>query len=156
MAKSRLPQLSCRTLLANSLATLLIISSWVAYAESPQPAHGIAMHGELKYGPDFQHFDYVNPNAPKGGMLRTAARGTFDSFHGHIPKGNAVSTRSIETLLTTSDDEAFSEYGLIAESLEVPEDRSWVIFNLRQEARWHDGEPITADDVVWSFETLTT
>ncbi len=156
MAKPRLPQPSCRTLLANGLAALLIISSWVAYAESPQPVHGLAMHGELKYGPDFQHFDYVNPNAPKGGMLRTAARGTFDSFHGHIPKGNAVSTRSIETLLTTSDDEAFSEYGLIAESLEVPEDRSWVIFNLRREARWHDGEPITADDVVWSFETLTT
>ncbi len=156
MVNPRLPLPSCRTLLANSLATLLIIASWVAYAESPQPVHGIAMHGELKYGPDFQHFVYVNPNAPKGGMLRTAARGTFDSFHGHIPKGNAVSTRSIETLLTTSDDEAFSEYGLIAESLEVPEDRSWVIFNIRPEARWHDGELITADDVVWSFETLTT
>ena len=156
MAIPRLSQPSCRTLLASSLAALLIIASWVAYAESPQPMHGIAMHGELKYGPDFQHFDYVNPNAPKGGMLRTAARGTFDSFHGNIPKGNAVSTRSIETLLTTSDDEAFSEYGLIAESLEVPEDRSWVIFNIRPEARWHDGEPITADDVVWSFETLTT
>ena len=156
MAKTRLPLPSCRTFLASSLATLLIIASWVAYAESPQPMHGLAMHGELKYGPDFQHFDYVNPNAPKGGMLRTAARGTFDSFHGHIPKGNAVSTRSIETLLTTSDDEAFSEYGLIAESLEVPEDRSWVIFNIRPEARWHDSEPITADDVVWSFETLTT
>ncbi len=156
MVKARLPQPSCRTLLASSLAVLLIIASWVAYAESPQPVHGIAMHGELKYGPDFQHFDYVNPSAPKGGMLRTAARGTFDSFHGHIPKGNAVSTRSVETLLTTSDDEAFSEYGLIAESLEVPEDRSWVIFNIRPQARWHDGEPITADDVVWSFETLTT
>ena len=156
MVKTRLPLLSCRTILANTLAVLLIIASWVAYADSPQPVHGIAMHGELKYGPDFQHFDYVNPNAPKGGMLRTAARGTFDSFHGHIPKGNAVSTRSIETLLTASDDEAFSEYGLIAESLEVPEDRSWIIFNIRPEARWHDGEPITADDVVWSFETLTT
>lgn len=156
MVNPRLPQPSCRTLFASSLAALLFIASWVAYAESPQPVHGIAMHGELKYGADFQHFDYVNPDAPKGGMLRTAARGTFDSFHGHIPKGNAVSTRSIETLLTTSDDEAFSEYGLIAESLEVPEDRSWVIFNIRPEARWHDGEPITADDVVWSFETLTT
>ena len=156
MAKPRLPLLSYRTLLANSLVALLIVASWVAYAESSQPEHGIAMHGELKYGPEFQHFDYVNPDAPKGGMLRTASRGTFDSFHGHIPKGNAVSTRSIETLLTASDDEAFSEYGLIAESLEVPEDRSWVIFNIRPEARWHDGEPITADDVVWSFETLTT
>ena len=156
MVKPRLPLLSCRTILANTLAVLLIIASWVAYADSPQPVHGIAMHGELKYGPEFQHFDYVNPNAPKGGMLRTAARGTYDSFHGHIPKGNAVSTRSIETLLTASDDEAFSEYGLIAESLEVPEDRSWIIFNIRPEARWHDGEPITADDVVWSYETLTT
>ncbi len=137
------------------VCALLLASSWTL-AESPPPVHAIAMHGEPKYGPDFQHFDYVNPNAPKGGALRTASRGTFDSFHAFIPKGNAAGTRSVETLLTSSDDEAFTEYGLIAQSLEVPEDRSWVIFNLRPEARWHDGVPITADDVVWSFEILTT
>ena len=119
-------------------------------------SHGIAMHGEPKYSAGFIHFDYVNPDAPKGGELRLASQGTFDSFHGYIPKGNPASTGSIETLLTSSADEAFSEYGLIAQSLEFPGDRSWVIFNLRPEARWHDGAPITAEDVVWSFETLTT
>lgn len=132
---------------------------------SPAPAaassdvvvsHGIAMHGEPKYGPDFTHFEYVNPNAPKGGTLRLARQGTFDSFHGFIPKGNAANTGAVETLLTSSADEPFTEYGLIAETLEYPQDRSWVIFNLREQARWHDGQPITADDVLWSFETLTT
>lgn len=119
-----------------------------------KPVHALAMHGQPKYDADFEHFDYVNPDAPKGGMLRSASRGTFDSFNGFIDKGIAASTGSTETLLTRSDDEAFTEYGLIAESLEVPDDRSWVIFNLRPEARWHDGKPITADDVVWSFNTL--
>ena len=119
-------------------------------------AHAIAMHGEPKYGPDFRHFDYVNPQAPRGGEVRLGAQGTFDSFHGFIPKGNPTSTGSIETLMTSSTDEAFTEYGLIAETIEYPRDRSWVIFNLRPEARWHDGEPITAEDVKWSFETLTS
>ncbi len=119
-------------------------------------SHAIAMHGESKYAAGFTHFAYVNPNAPKGGTIRVADQGTFDSFHGFIPKGNAAATGSVETLLTASADEPFTEYGLIAETIEYPEDRSWVIFNLRREARWHDGKPITADDVVWSFETLTT
>ncbi len=117
-------------------------------------SHAIAMHGEPKYGPDFTHFKYVNPNAPKGGTLRLARQGTFDSFNGNIPKGNAGQGSSIESLLVRSFDEPFTLYGLIAESLEWPEDRSWVIFTLRPEARWHDGEPITVDDVIWSFETL--
>ena len=149
-----LPSLS--SFLKSGLAVIALLIGSVAYAQSPAPVHAIAMHGEPKYGPDFQHFDYVNPDAPKGGSLRTASRGTFDSFNPFIPKGNAVSTRSIETLLTSSADEAFTEYGLIAESMEVPDDRSWVIFNLNPKARWHDGVPITADDVVWSFETLLT
>ncbi len=138
-------------------AVALIFGIHAAMAEQTvKPVHGIAMHGAPKYGPDFKHFDYVNPNAPKGGTLFQASRGTFDSFNTLIPKGNAIGTGSTESLLTSSFDEAFTEYGLIAESLEVPEDRSWVIFNLRPEARWHDGTPITADDVVWSFETITT
>lgn len=118
--------------------------------------HALAMHGAPKYPADFTHFDYVNPDAPKGGTLRLALSGTFDSFNPYIPKGTAFSGGDIETLLTHSADEPFSVYGLIAESIEMPEDRSWVIFNLRPGARWHDGMPITADDVVWSFETLTT
>ena len=128
----------------------------VSADEIVQPVHAIAMHGAPKYGPDFEHFDYVNPDAPNGGTLRLAQRGSFDSFHNVIATGNAISTGSQETLLVSSVDEVFTQYGLIAESIEVPEDRSWVTFNLRPEARWHDGEPITADDVIWSFEMLTT
>ncbi len=152
--RNSLPSLSW--IISFSLLVVICLTGPIAYAQSPAPVHAIAMHGEPKYGSNFEHFDYVNPNAPKGGSLRTAARGTFDSFNQFIPKGNAVGTRSIETLLTSSDDEAFTEYGLIAESLEVPQDRSWVIFNIRPEARWHDGVPISADDVLWSFEALTT
>ena len=107
-----------------------------------------------RYGTDFRHFDYVNPDAPRGGSLRLAVEGTFDSFNPFIPKGNAASTGSVETLLVNRADEPFTAYGLIAESIEWPADRAWVIFNLRRKARWHDGTPITAGDVVWSFETL--
>ncbi len=107
-----------------------------------------------KYTTTFPYFDYVNPTAPKGGTLRLAVDGTYDSFNSFIPKGNAASTGSVETLLVNSADEPFTAYGLVAETMEWPADRSWVIFNLRPEARWHDGTPVTADDVVWSFETL--
>lgn len=137
-----------------ALALALIFGA--AEASTPQPVHGIAIHGEPKYGADFTHFDYVNPDAPKGGSIRLAMQGTFDSFHPFIAKGNSGPSSDIETLLTSSADEPFTAYGLIAESLEVPEDRSWAIFNLRPEARWHDGEPITVDDVIWSFNILTT
>jgi microcin C transport system substrate-binding protein len=119
-------------------------------------SHAIAMHGEPKYGPDFTHFDYVNPNAPKGGTLRLAVNGTFDSFNPFIPKGNAGTGWAVERLLVSSGDEPFTKYGLIAETIEWPQDRSWVTFTLRPEARWHDGTPITVDDVIWSFETLKT
>ena len=114
-------------------------------------SHAIAMHGKAKYGPDFKHFDYVNPDAPVGGTLRLATEGSFDSFNPFIPKGDAANPGVFETLLTSSEDEAFTEYGLIAESIEYPEDRSWVIFHLRPEARWHDGKPITPEDVIFSL-----
>ena len=125
-------------------------------AQKIYKAHAISMYDEPRYGPDFKHFDYVNPNAPKGGRMTLAAPGTFDSFHTFISKGNAASIGSIETLMMQSADEPFTNYGLIAQTLEWPEDRSWVIFNLRPEARWHDGKPITAEDVAWTFETLIT
>jgi len=120
-------------------------------------AHAITLYDEPpKYGPDFQYFDYVNPSAPKGGTFRIAPtqEASFDSFNPYIPKGNAVSTGSIETLMVSSADEPFTEYGLIAETVEWPENRSWVVFNLNPKARWHDGQPIVADDVVWTFNTL--
>jgi microcin C transport system substrate-binding protein len=144
-----------RALSSLFLAAALLVALSVASARAETPAHGLAMHGDLKYPPGFQHFDYVNPNAPKGGLLRLSDLGTFDSLNPYILKGVAANTEQVfETLLASSADEPFSEYGLIAESVEVPADRSWVIFNLRPEARFHDGSPITADDVVFSFDIL--
>jgi microcin C transport system substrate-binding protein len=127
-------------------------------AEAVQPSHGLAMHGDLQYGPGFTHFDYANPDAPKGGLLRLAAIGNYDSLNPFILKGQPASGISLvyDTLMAQSSDEPFSEYGLIAASVEVPKDRSWVIFNLRPEAHFHDGSPITADDVIYSLETLKT
>jgi microcin C transport system substrate-binding protein len=117
--------------------------------------HALAMHGTPKYGPDFSHFDYVNPDAPKGGTIRLADQGTFDSFNPFIPKGNTgIGVSYFETLLASSADEPFTEYGLIAASIEIPDDRSWVTFTLRPEARWHDGKPISVEDVIWSLKTL--
>ncbi len=127
-----------------------------ASAEEVKPRHGVAMHGEVKYPPDFKHFDYVNPQAPKGGSVKMAAIGGFDSFNGFIIKGEAAdgSAMIYDTLMVDSADEPFSKYGLLAESIELPEDRSWVAFNLRKQARWHDGKPVTAKDVVFSFNIL--
>lgn len=127
-------------------------------AQAGKVVHAIAMHGEPKYGTDFTHFDYANPDAPKGGTLKLAAIGTFDTLNPFTLKGvSAAGVPALfETLTVGSSDEAFTEYGSLAQSIEVPDDRSWVAFLLRPEARWHDGQPITADDVVYSFETLTT
>ena len=120
-------------------------------------SHAFALHGDIKYGPDFQHFEYVNPDAPKGGTVRLSAIGTYDSLNPFILKGVTAAGIGLifEALTYQSDDEPFTEYGLLAETIEIPEDRSWVAFNLRKEARWHDGNPVTSDDVIFSFETLT-
>ena len=114
------------------------------------------MHGDPKYGPDFKYFDYVNPNAPKGGTIRQSALRTFNTFNPYTIKGDAAVGLGFlyESLMTSPQDEAFTEYGLIAESIEVPKDRSWATFELRKEARWHDAKPITVEDVIWSLNTL--
>ena len=140
------------------LLLLLLAAAPAGAADASGPAHGIAMHGDLKYGPAFTHFDYVNPDAPKGGELRRYGLGSFDSFNPFIIKGNpdAGSGMIYDTLMVGAADEPFSEYGLLAETIETPPDRSWVIFRLRKEAKWHDGQPITADDVLWTFDTLRT
>jgi microcin C transport system substrate-binding protein len=119
-------------------------------------SHGLSIYGDLKYAPGFKHFDYVNPDAPKGGDVRLAAIGTFDNLNPFILKGVAAAgaAQQFETLTIASWDEPSSEYGLIAESIEMPADRTWVAFTLRPEARFHDGSPITADDVIWTFQTL--
>jgi microcin C transport system substrate-binding protein len=119
-------------------------------------SHALALHGDVKYGPDFKNFAYVNPSAPKGGTIRLATIGTFDSLNPFILKGVPAAGVGLlfDTLTVQSDDEPFTEYGLIAEKIEVPSDRSWVAYQLHPEAKWHDGSPITSDDVVFSFETL--
>ena len=120
------------------------------------PVHGIAMHGEPKYAAGFDHLDYVNPAAPKGGRIIMSRAGSFDSLNPFIIRGNRADGVSLvfDTLMTRGLDEPFTLYGLIAESIEVPEDRSWVIFRLRPEARFQDGKPVTVDDVIFSLETL--
>jgi microcin C transport system substrate-binding protein len=129
-----------------------------AYTQKVYKAHAIAMQGEPKYGADFKRFDYVNPNAPKGGTIVSGAVGSFDSLNPFILKGQTAAGVGalFETLLVPSLDEPFTEYGLLAETIEWPEDRSWVAFTLRPQARWHDGKPVTVEDVIWSFETLKT
>lgn len=128
----------------------------IVWAQDVTPAHGIAMHGTLKYPPDFKHFDYVNPNAPKGGQYRESETGTFDTLSGFVLKGVPAAGLGLiyDSLMTNSADEAFSEYGLLAETVEVPADRSWAIFNLRPQARFHDGTPVTAEDVVFTFDMI--
>ena len=119
-------------------------------------ASSIAMNGSAKYPDRFTHFDYVNPNAPKGGSVRLNSIGTYDSFNGFISKGVPAAGIGMiyETLTTGSSDEAFTEYGLIADEIEYPEDRTWVIYHLNPKAKFHDGEPIKVEDVIFTFNTL--
>lgn len=146
-----------------SLAALAPAAVWTATADAQAPATsgpvpGFAMHGDVKYPPGFKHFDYVNPNAPKGGDVKMYAIGTFDSFNFYILRGvpTTAAVSTYDTLMTASGDEPFTEYCLVCETVEVPADRSWVEFTLRREARFQDGSPITPEDVVWTFDTLKT
>ncbi len=128
----------------------------VQAAVAAEPVHGVAMHGDVKYPADFTHFDYVNPNAPKGGELRQSTFGGFDTFNPFTIKGTAAPGTGylFDTLMVESLDEPFSQYGLLAQSVEMPQDRSWVAFNIHPKARFHDGSAVTAEDVMFSFQTL--
>ncbi|SDS40212.1 microcin C transport system substrate-binding protein [Halopseudomonas xinjiangensis] len=126
-------------------------------AQAAPGNHALTLYGEPpKYSADFEHFEYANPEAPKGGTLRLSGFGGFDSFNGFISKGTAAEQLDLiyDTLTFHSLDEPFTEYGLIAERIERAEDGTWVRFHLRPEARFHDGEPVTAADVVFTFNTL--
>ena len=120
--------------------------------------HGLSLFGDLKYAEGFKNYDYVNPAAPQGGTARLIAFGTFDNFNtvvagvkGSIAMGTEL---SIETLTTSALDEVSTEYGLLAEAVSNPEDFSSVTYRLRANARWHDGKPITPDDVIFSFDVF--
>lgn len=117
-------------------------------------SHGLSLAGPLKYEADFKHLDYVNPDAPKGGQIKLSALGGFDNLNPFISKGNAGAGLGLtfDTLLTQPADSPSAEYGLIAQSIEVAEDLSFAIFNLRPEARFHDGSPITPEDLVFSLQ----
>jgi microcin C transport system substrate-binding protein len=143
-----------------ALATLLALAAASAPAaraeEGVTKSHALSLFGDIKYGPDFTHFDYVNADAPKGGTVRYSSIGTFDNLNPFILKGNAAIGLDLlfDRLMASSGDEPASEYGLVAESVEMPADRSWVQYNLRKEARFSDGTPITAEDVIWTFDTI--
>ncbi|MCK0197117.1 extracellular solute-binding protein [Ancylobacter sp. 6x-1] len=126
-------------------------------SQERQWRHGLALLGKPKYPADFKRFDYVNPDAPKGGLLRLAADGTFDTLNDILPRGNPADGMSLiyDSLMTPAADEVATEYGLIAESVSFPADFSSVTYRLRPEAKWHDGTPITPEDVMWSFEAVT-
>ncbi len=123
-------------------------------AAGPKRHHALSLVGEPKYGPDFKHFDWVNPDAPKGGRIRGYVPGSFDSLNPFTVKGDPASSLALiyDSLLTSSPDEPSVEYGQIAEWVSYPDDYSSVTFGLRPEARWHDGTPITPEDVVFSLE----
>jgi microcin C transport system substrate-binding protein len=119
-------------------------------------SHALAMNGQPRYSADFTHFDYVSPDAPKGGTVRLAATGTFDSFNPYIVKGNSADGLGLlfDTLTEQSLDEPFTEYGLLADRIALAKDRSSMTFHLRNEARFHDGSPVTASDVAFTFKIL--
>ncbi len=124
-----------------------------------EPQHGIAMYGDPALPSDFSSLPYANPDAPTGGRVVTGEVGSFDSLNPHIQKGRVpwqLRFLAYESLMGRSYDEPFSLYGLLAESIDTAEDRSWVEFTLRPEARFSDGSPVTVEDVLWSYETLGT
>jgi microcin C transport system substrate-binding protein len=162
-----------RSLLTSALAALAArlfpLPAWITAAAAQSSAapdqaptkkwrHGLSLFGDLKYPEGFKQFDYVNANAPKGGVVRQISIGTFDSFNYAVAdvKGSLAGSIGLiyETLLTPALDEVSSEYGLIAESVSYPEDYSSATYRLRAEAEWQDGQPITPEDVVFSFDTF--
>lgn len=141
------------------LAGAIALSVALSGAGMAQPMHGIAMYGAPALPPDFTHLPYANPDAPTGGRIVTGETGSFDSLNPHIREGSVpwqLRLLAYESLLGRSWDEPFTLYGLLAESVEVAPDHSWVEFTLRPEARFSDDSPVSVDDVIWSMETLGT
>src|SRR5215470_11850840 len=147
------------------LCSAAIVALSAALASLGRPAvaegavHGLSTFGELKYAADFAHFDWVNPDAPKGGRLATigtAARTSFDSFNAFILKGDPAQglDNVYDSLMTSSLDEADAVYGLVAHSAEVDPDHAWITFKLRPEAKFADGSALSAEDVIFTFTEI--
>jgi microcin C transport system substrate-binding protein len=145
------------------ILTLLLTSviAMPAMAQTAKQQKSISMHGDVKHIGDWKHFDYVNPDAPIGGPLKIHSLGTFDSLNPFIVKGTAAGGMTFigqsflyDSLMEQANDEPFSMYGLLAETIERPESNDWVAFNLNKNAKWADGQPVTADDVVWTFNVM--
>ena len=159
-------KLSRRTLLRSGAAALAAPATaatrsalaGAARADDKDWRHGLSLFGDLKYPAGFKHFDYVNPKAPKGGMVRLGGFGTFDNFNIVIRgvKGTIAAGIDLiyDTLMVAALDEVSTEYGLLAEAVSHPADFSSVTYRLRAEAKWHDGKPVTPDDVIFSFEAF--
>jgi len=149
--------------LQNAIVILVAFGGLAGGFDSPgvaaEPAHGIAMHGAPALPPGFTNLPYADPAAPKGGRVVFGETGGFDSLNPYLLKGRApwgVKVHTIESLMVRNWDEPFALYGLLAETVEVPEDRSWVEFTLRPKARFSDDSPVTVEDVIWSLETVAT
>ena len=139
------------------LAGALFLPRRFAFADDAVPAHGISMYGELQYSKGFGHFNYVDPEAPKAGTIVLSAVGTtFDTLNPFVLRGVPAAGAALvyDTLTERSLDEPFAEYGSLAETITTPEDRSYVEYQLRDTAKWHDGQPVTVEDVIFSFDIL--
>jgi microcin C transport system substrate-binding protein len=139
--------------------SLMILGSFLVFA-NPRiiVSHALSLHGKPKYPADFTHFDYANPDAPKGGTLRLSSIGTYDNFNLYAQRGLAAdgSAGFYDTLMTPSEDEIEVYYGLIADEVQYPDDYTWIVFHINPKARNQDGSPITADEVVFSFDKFLT
>ncbi len=142
--------------LVGILGVTRIVGVSIGFAQERQFRHATSLFGDIKYPPDFKHFAYVNPDAPKGGKLRMHTVGSYDSLNAFTFKGDPTpyGVISTEALMTSSLDEPSTMYGLIAHEVWYPDDYSQVIYRLRPEVRFHDGQMVTPDDVIWSMQTL--
>ena len=140
--------------------SLINLPVGLANADENQWRHGGVLFGELKYGPDFDHYDHVNVNAPKGGQFNQAAIGGYDSFNPFVVRGRPAAGLNYQggllydSLFQQSVDQSSASYGLLADGFRFGDDYSWAVYRLNAKARWHDGQPITPQDVVWSMQML--
>lgn len=156
-----MPETSSRFTRLKCVLTPLLFSGFLGFAASAQAApceHALALHGEPKYPADFEHLEYVNPQAPRGGRMRQAAMGTFDSLNPFIIQGTPANGLGnlYDSLTYNTADEPFTEYGLLAKCMRLDPEGQWIEFHLHEEARFHDGQPVTAEDVAFTFERLRT